>query len=363
MTAAARNGSRARQEVSRIELNFHDQICIFQAAFNLCSFIARKLQADGNGVFRVRVAQLLKAKASTKVEGIRPESTLRQAAQVLLKLRLGALVVTDDANTMVGIVSERDLLPVVASCDPDAAEALVSDVMTRSVISCSPDDEVTYLLHLMNENAIRHMPVLDAGKLVGILSIRELTKAYELLQIEANTDPLTQVSNRRPFLKTLETQFDRAQRHGLPMSVAMLDVDHFKRINDTYGHDAGDKTLQQLSRMLIREFRTIDLVGRLGGEEFALVFPDTDLIGAYAACERLRSTIQASEILADANRIRLTVSIGLTEISEQASAAAALLKRADELLYVAKNSGRNQVMAEGGMRVQPKAKTAPASAD
>ncbi len=204
--------------------------------------------------------------------------------------------------------------------------------------------------------------MLEKGKLVGILSIRELTKAYELLQIEANTDPLTQVSNRRPFLKTLETQFDRAQRRGLPMSVAMLDVDHFKRINDTYGHDAGDKTLQQLSRMLIREFRSIDLVGRLGGEEFALVFPDTDLIGAYAACERLRSTIQSSEIIADANRIRLTVSIGLTEICEEASVAAALLKRADELLYVAKNSGRNQVMTESGVVVSSMAKKSPTAA-
>ncbi|MBO9406438.1 diguanylate cyclase [Shimia sp. R9_1] len=302
----------------------------------------------------MRVSQLLKSKDTNKVEGIRPHSTLRQAARVLIDLKLGALVVTDEANTMVGIVSERDLLPVVASCDPNAAEALVSDVMTCSVISCGPEDEVSYLLHLMNENAIRHIPVLEDEKLVGILSIRELTKAYELLQIEANTDPLTQVSNRRPFLKTLETQFDTARKQGLPMSVAMLDVDHFKRINDTYGHDAGDKTLQQLSRMLIREFRTIDLVGRLGGEEFALVFPDTDLIGAYAACERLRSTIQSSEIVADANKIRLTVSIGLTEIWDQSSAAAALLKRADELLYMAKNSGRNQVMVEGGVRIPAK---------
>ncbi|GAA6198386.1 hypothetical protein NBRC116598_38310 [Pseudophaeobacter arcticus] len=304
----------------------------------------------------MKVARLLQTKKSTEVQGIRPNSTLRQAAKILLDFKLGALVVTDESNTMVGIISERDLLSVVASCDPNAADALVSDAMTRSVISCSPDDEVAYLLHLMNENSIRHIPVIKSECLVGILSIRELTKAYELLQVEANTDPLTQVSNRRPFLKTLESQFDRAQQRGFPMSVAMLDVDHFKSINDRYGHDAGDKTLQQLSSMLIREFRSIDLVGRLGGEEFALVFPDTDLIGAYAACERLRSTIQSSEISAGANKIRLTVSIGLTNICNSVNAAAALLKRADELLYVAKNSGRNQVMAEGGLMVPSKAK-------
>ncbi|MEP4037379.1 diguanylate cyclase [Pseudophaeobacter sp.] len=299
----------------------------------------------------MKVSELLKAKKSRGVKGISPSSTLRQAAEMLLKFKLGALVVTDQSNKMVGIVSERDLLSAVASRDPLAAETLVSDVMTRTVISCSLDDEVTYLLHLMNENAIRHIPVLREEKLVGILSIRELTKAYELLQIEADTDPLTQVSNRRPFLKNLDIQFENARQHGHPMSVAMLDVDHFKRINDTYGHDAGDKALQELSRMLIREFRSIDLVGRLGGEEFSLVFPETDLSGAYTACERLRSMVQSKEIAADQNRIRLTVSIGLTGITEETPAAAALLKRADALLYVAKNSGRNRTMAEGGVEV------------
>jgi len=296
----------------------------------------------------MKVAQLLQTKKSTGVKGIDPSATLRQAAQVLLENKLGALVVTDQSNKLIGIVSERDLLSVVASRDPKAADALVCEVMTRSVICCGPDDEVAYLLHLMNENAIRHIPVLQQEELVGILSIRELTKAYELLQIEANTDPLTRVSNRRPFLKTLEAQFEQARQRRMPMSVAMLDVDHFKRINDTYGHDAGDKTLQALSRLLISEFRSIDLVGRLGGEEFALVFPDTDLVGAYSACERLRAMVQSKEILADMHKIRLTVSIGLTESAEHISAAPLLLKRADALLYVAKNSGRNQVMAEGG---------------
>lgn len=299
----------------------------------------------------MKVSQLLQAKKSTEVKGIKPNSTLRQAAQVLLDLKMGALIVTDDADKMVGIVSERDLISVVASTDPAAAEAPVSEVMTRTVICCGPEDEVAYLLHLMNENAIRHIPVLDGEKLIGVLSIRELTKAYELLQIEANTDPLTQVSNRRPFLKNLDTEYHKALQEGQPMSVAMLDVDHFKRINDTYGHDAGDKTLQELSRMLIREFRSIDLVGRLGGEEFALVFPETDLAGAYAACERLRAMVQSSEIAAGAQKIKLTVSIGLTQLTEHTSESAALLKRADELLYVAKNSGRNQVTAEGGVEV------------
>ncbi|WP_293576687.1 diguanylate cyclase [Phaeobacter sp.] len=294
----------------------------------------------------MKVETLLLAKQSTAVKGVSPDVTLKETAQLLVKHRLGALVVTEDDNKMVGIVSERDLIPVVASSDPNAGDRPVADVMTRSVVSCSPEDEVAYVLRLMNDNAFRHMPVLEDGKLVGILSIRELTKAYELLQIEANTDPLTQVSNRRPFLKTLDANFQNALDLGQPLAVAMLDVDHFKRINDTYGHDAGDKVLQQLSRMLIREFRTVDLVGRLGGEEFALVFPQTDIAGAFIACERLRKSVEQQEIRADDHKIRLTVSIGLTQIAAGSTDGASLLKRSDELLYAAKNGGRNQVVAD-----------------
>lgn len=295
----------------------------------------------------MNIAQLLMAKKSWDIKRIGPNATLRETAEALLAFGVGALVVTNDANKIVGIVSERDLVQVVANCNPEAASAPVSEVMTRSVISCRVDDEVAFILHQMNEHSIRHMPVLDCGELVGVLSIRELTKAYELLQIEANTDPLTQVSNRRPFLKTLDEEFDRARRYELPMSVAMLDIDHFKQVNDTYGHEAGDKALRALSELLISEFRTIDLVGRLGGEEFALVFPETDLAGASIACERLHANIQAAEISINHSKISMTVSIGLAIISQEVSDGPALLKRADDLLYVAKESGRNRIVVDG----------------
>ncbi|SLN26190.1 Response regulator PleD [Falsiruegeria litorea R37] len=305
----------------------------------------------------MKVETLLLSKRSADVKGVSPDFTLRETAQLLLEHRLGALVVTDDHNNLIGIVSERDLIPVVASLDASACNQRVSEVMSTSVVSCSPEDEVAFVLRLMNEHSFRHMPVLEDKKLVGILSIRELTKAYDLLQIEANTDPLTQVSNRRPFLKTLEANFQSAAKIGQPLSVAMLDVDHFKRINDTYGHDAGDKVLQQLSRMLIREFRTIDLVGRLGGEEFALVFPETDLSGAFIACERLRKNVMQQEIKTDGNRICLTVSIGLSALGADSVDGASLLKQADELLYVAKHKGRNQVVVDGNLDISTISKT------
>ncbi len=292
------------------------------------------------------IAQLLMTKSSWDLKTVRLCSTVRETAELFLKYKVGALVVTNASNEMVGIVSERDLVQVVVDRDPQAADVPVSKLMTRSVVSCSPDDEVSFVLHQMNEHAIRHMPVLEHNELVGVLSIRELTKAYELLRIEANTDALTQVSNRRPFLKTLDDEFERARRFKHPLSVAMIDIDHFKLVNDTFGHAVGDEVLRVFAALLISEFRTIDLVGRLGGEEFSVLFPETDLDGAIAACERLLRKIRKIEVSAGESKVSTTASIGLAIASKESSDGASSLKRADELLYVAKKSGRNQLVAD-----------------
>ena len=289
-------------------------------------------------------------KANWDVKCIRPNATLAETAKELIDQRVGALVVASEANKMHGIVSERDLIPSIANFakNANAFNAAVSGIMTRDVITCEPDDEVAFILRQMNEHAIRHMPVIEHGELVGVLSIRELTKAYEALQIEANTDPLTEVSCRRPFLRTVEAEFERAQRFAHPLSVAMLDIDHFKRVNDTYGHDAGDQALRSLAGLMISEFRTIDFVGRLGGEEFALVFPETELQGAAIACERLLANLRATEVRLDGATISLTASIGVSGMTEQTANGADLLKRADELLYYAKSGGRDCVVSDGG---------------
>ena len=295
----------------------------------------------------MKIKELLAEKESTRVESVELSTSLRETAQKLLKFRIGALVVTDEKNHMMGIVSERDLIHVVANYDADAVDKPVSKVMTRSVITCGPEDEVAFVLRLMNSHSIRHIPVLDNCNLTAMVSIRELTIAYELLQIEANTDPLTELSNRRPFLKTLEAELQRARRFGHCLSVAMIDIDHFKRVNDNYGHDAGDKVLRYLSGLLIGEFRTIDLVGRLGGEEFAAVFPETDLAGAKNACERLSAGIETADIEVDGSTINITISIGISGMSSGSRDGSAVLKRADEMLYAAKRGGRNRIIVDG----------------
>jgi len=127
----------------------------------------------------------------------------------------------------------------------------------------------------------------------------------------------------------------------------LMGNDHFKRVNDTYGHDAGDTVLRAMSSMLIREFRSIDLVGRLGGEEFAVVFPETTHEGAKIASDRLLSCIQAANTLVDGQQINITVSIGLARVTSNTLDGAAILKRVDALLYMAKTLGRNRIIVKG----------------
>jgi len=289
----------------------------------------------------MKIRDFLNDRPENTVHRVAPDVTLTETAELMLHFKIGALMVTDASNALLGIVSERDLVQVVADYRPEQALRPVSDVMTKDVITCCLDDEIGFVLRLMNANCIRHMPIVEDGALVHMMSIRELTKAYEMLQIEANTDPLTEVSNRRPFLKTMKAEFARARLTGRPLSVAMIDLDHFKRVNDTFGHDAGDEVLRRVSDLLIIEFRSIDLIGRLGGEEFAIVFPQTGLAGAHIACDRIRNVIEQTPIKVNDHNIFVTASVGIATLGKDTATEAALLKYADEQLYAAKSAGRN----------------------
>ncbi len=292
----------------------------------------------------MKIKQLRADHPTRCVQSIPPDATIAQTAQKLRSLKIGALVVVDYNGRLAGIVSERDLVYLLADFDPAVLGRPISDIMTSKVITCTGEDDVGFVLRLMNTNGIRHIPILEHGHLVDMISIRELTKAYEILQAEANLDPLTELSNRRPFLKTMATEFERARRTGRPLSVAMIDLDHFKQVNDTYGHDAGDRVLRAVSDLLILEFRSIDLIGRLGGEEFAVVFPETDVVGAQIACDRLRSVIERTSIPIEDTDIFVTASIGIAEVTEHTPCEAAVLKDADKVLYEAKTAGRNCVL-------------------
>ena len=171
----------------------------------------------------------------------------------------------------------------------------------------------------------------------------ELAAANRRLRVLADTDPLTSLPNRRSFMDALHVEAERGRRHGRPLSLALLDIDHFKNVNDTYGHDSGDKLLCAIAATMERELRISDKCGRLGGEEFAIFFPETGRTQAYAVCERLMSSFRVLRLNVGAHVLQCTVSIGLVEFLPDSDDTESLIRRADVLMYQAKKNGRDRV--------------------
>lgn len=184
-----------------------------------------------------------------------------------------------------------------------------------------------------------------------IQQVQDITLRKELaqqLEHEARTDFLTGLSNRRHFLELATQELIRVRRYRSPLTLAMLDLDHFKTINDTYGHEVGDKVLIELAELCRRTLREPDVMGRIGGEEFAILLPQTTSAQAYEIAERLRAAISATSIPIERGLpVRFTVSVGITSFVSSDTNIDMLLSRADKALYAAKREGRNRVIIEG----------------
>jgi diguanylate cyclase (GGDEF)-like protein len=155
-------------------------------------------------------------------------------------------------------------------------------------------------------------------------------------------DGLTGVNNKRFLLETLEREIPRARRHERPLTLVMMDIDHFKNINDTYGHLAGDYVLKEQAQLVKSRLRPDDVLGRYGGEEFAILLPETALEGGVAIAEELRSMIQDHSFSFEQEKIQVTMSMGLAQL-EDGWDVPSFIKQADERLYAAKREGRNRV--------------------
>ena len=163
----------------------------------------------------------------------------------------------------------------------------------------------------------------------------------------AITDALTGLYNRRYLETHLKTLVDEANQRGKPLCVLVADIDYFKSVNDTHGHDAGDAVLREFAARARMNTRGIDMACRLGGEEFVVMMPDTDLAKAYMVGERLRQCIAASPFdLPDGSQISVTASVGVASLEGVDDTPARLVKRADQALYCAKRDGRNRVVAD-----------------
>jgi len=172
-------------------------------------------------------------------------------------------------------------------------------------------------------------------------------KLYERIEELAITDSLTGVYTRRYCLERFREEFQRAEKYNLRLSFLMIDIDHFKKYNDKYGHLVGDTVLKEVAKIIKLYIREIDLLGRFGGEEFALILPDTSKDGASFAAERIRQQIEKQQIKAYDELLKVTISIGVATLPTDAKGYEELIDKSDWALYRAKKIGRNRVCAFG----------------
>jgi two-component system cell cycle response regulator len=290
----------------------------------------------------------------------------RAATQAILDLRAGVIIADWNMPGMSGL----ELVRFVRGMEEmKALDSIYFILMTASGekdrlvegLLAGADDFLAKPYH--REELLAR---LKAGERIVNLQAELLSRQAELaranldleatrrkLEQMASTDMLTGMYNRRALFERFVDAFSVSQRHGRPLSCIMLDVDHFKRVNDTYGHSAGDAVLRTVGQVMCDNIRRHDTCGRLGGEEFCVVCPETPLAGAAHLAERLRQAIAAETVKTGDVTLHITASFGVATRHPADTQLEMILDRADAMLYRAKDSGRNQVWSidpQGRMR-------------
>lgn len=253
------------------------------------------------------------------------------------------LVITD---VQMPRVSGQQLLKRIRLSDEPRILNLPVIVMTTA-----NDNAEKHLAFLNGANDFLNKPI-DPLELQARLNvhhrlartIHELEVSRAALAELATTDPLTQLKNRRMFYTQAEQNLASGRRSGQDISVLLLDIDHFKKVNDTHGHHAGDEVLVCVAQLLVALMRGADTVARFGGEEFVVLLPDTNKLGAAVLAERIRTAIERKKITVGGRNIPVTVSIGIATVSAaEVETIDQVLNVADQRLYLAKNNGRNRI--------------------
>ncbi|OGI56983.1 MAG: hypothetical protein A2V58_07060 [Candidatus Muproteobacteria bacterium RBG_19FT_COMBO_61_10] len=253
------------------------------------------------------------------------------------------LVITD---VQMPILSGQQLLKLIRQSPETRISSLPVIVMTTA-----EDSAEKHLAFLNGANDFLNKPVdsLELRARVDVhyrlaRNIRELEESKKALAELATTDSLTKLKNRRLFYSQAEQNLSACRRYGKDMSLLLIDIDHFKKVNDTFGHHAGDEVLVKVARLLARMVRAVDTVARFGGEEFAILMPETNRLGAAVLGERIRAAIGREQIVVDGRHIPVTVSIGISTLAaEDIESIDQMLNIADQRLYLAKNGGRNRI--------------------
>lgn len=283
-----------------------------------------------------RLTQLLSRLTSYRWLALTTDSTLRLALHATPGAREAA---ERQARTAMACAPGSELLAIE---DDDPKDEL--DGPAPMVLPIELDGERLGMVALAPASGAepfdREHFAIVARELASPLRMTSLLEATERL---ATTDPLTGAMNRRAFSSSMDVEMGRSMRFGYSIALLLVDVDHFKRINDTYGHGVGDLVLQGISRALKNGVRNVDVVARWGGEEFVIALCGSTYEGAFVAAERLRTKIESGVLSSESDlKINVTVSIGVSMLASNMGVA---IERADRALYVAKDTGRNRVIA------------------
>ncbi len=245
------------------------------------------------------------------------------------------------------VLSRLHELAARVANDVGQHQSRVEEINEELVSAKAPESDVvvTAVTRLIKTNQQMQQQLATARE-----RLREQAKQMECSAAEARTDALTGLANRRALDQELACQFEAFKRHGRKMALMMIDIDHFKRFNDTYGHQVGDCVLCGLAGDLLGQARPNDLVSRYGGEEFALVLPETNLAAACDRAEQLRQAVEAARYRDGGAELQVTISVGVALLTA-GDDPAGLIRRADAALYASKENGRNRVSWHDGGQI------------
>ena len=212
----------------------------------------------------------------------------------------------------------------------------------------------TFIPLISSTGEVSHLCLLVYDVTENAVHKQSLKKANEALAVLSQTDGLTQLFNRTHWESCLAAEYKRWGRSHHASSLVMIDIDHFKKVNDSYGHTVGDVVIRHISSLIRQHVRETDICGRYGGEEFTILLSDTPLKSAYVFAERLRKEVAGSIVTYNDISINYTVSIGIAEVDESMQSHESWVKCADEALYCSKETGRNKVTLHQ-TKISPKA--------
>lgn len=292
---------------------------------------------------------------SKNVATARLDDSTDKIINILHNNSIGAIAIVDKKNIPVGIITERDIVAGLYKYRDNILNKLAKDIMSSPLVYIQPESDIEEAAMLMALNRIRRLPVIKENKLIGIVTYRDLTnilrKSYysleektEILEDKANKDSLTGLYNKGYIMEQLKYHINLSLSIKKPLSIILVDIDHFKKVNDIYGHLCGDYVLKKISSIFQEHTRSFNIIGRYGGEEFLIIAPGSNAKSAFDFAERLRTMIENIQFSYESKNFKITISAGIAELNPKIKKPDTLIANADKALYQAKNSGRNRTM-------------------